>query len=620
LTLPAALQDDNTLLIATLALAQQIARFLEVDPRAPIAEIARKHRVSRPYVYELVERILLALERLASAAPGRSPRTPVPSQNPRVDDLAFTNEVLRFRLDHPGAASMGETGHRSYAPVFRRFVLGLVDRWPTERSREDLARALDVPLDTLNDWIEQDRKHLTPPVPDRPAVSVPQDASPTVVEVADLFARWHGSLRDFLREARRRLRLTPGQVVRVLRLLGLVPTRRRTPPPRYRGSTHRLHPGAMLVTDGKTLDIELTASGTRVTRDWQAVVDQTTGCHTGLAIRAHEDARGVEQAFSHSVTFMAGKRPEGLLHDGKPPYQDAHLREHVSPTLMVPASPGRGENKAILEGTFGRFEQQVGTIRLDDTNRDSLVTSATHEVVRAWSSAVNHAPHPDLDGKSRAQVFHAACPGRDQAARDARFLRKLKERHENPPRAPVQAASRALVDDAFDRWGFSDKDPDRALRRYLSGHSPAALRRAIAVFASRKARNRVGAPHAHRYFTRLVQTSQEEVDLELEAVELLALNRRCAQVWTAHQEADLATMREQIRDPHPLALAIAERAADAGLPVETAFWDPVLRELLRGAPALLEPVRGFLVRLYEAPVERRRSLLDQLASLEVGLN
>lgn len=620
LTLSAALEDDSTLLVAILALGQQVARFLEVEPSVPIADVARKHRVSRPYVYDLVTRIVAALEPLAEATCGRPTRPLVPPSEPRHDDLVFANEALRFRLAHPGAVSMRETGHRTYAPVFRRFILGLVDRWPADRPREDLARAVDVPLDTLNDWIELEQKGLTPPVPDRPAISVPRDASQAVVDIADLFARWHGSLRDFLREASGRFRLHPGQIVRVLRLLRLVPVRRPAPLPRFRGSTEALHPGALLVTDGKTLDIDLTASGTRDTRTWQAVVDQTTACHTGSAIRTHEDAQGVAQAFSQSLGFMGGHHPVGVLHDGKPVYQDADLREHLAPTLLVPATPARGQNKAILEGAFGRFEQQVGTIRLDDTDRDSLITSAVREVVRAWTSAVNHTPHADLDGKSRAQALHDACPSPEQADRDARFIRRLKQRHENPPRPPVLAASRALVDDAFERWDFSAKDPDGALRRYLSTFSPDALRRAMAVFASRRALKRIRPAFAHRYFTRLVQSFQDEVELELQAVELLALNRRCAQVWTAAEQADLVAMREQLRDPIELAQRIAERAALAGLPVETAFWDPILRDQLRAAPELLEPVRRFLIRLFEAPVDRRLSLLDQLAAMEVGLN
>jgi hypothetical protein len=34
---------------------------------------------------------------------------------------------------------------------------------------------------------------------------------------------------------------------------------------------------------------------------------------------------------------------------------------------MIPATPGRGENKAGMEGEFGKFEQAVGMIYLSQT-------------------------------------------------------------------------------------------------------------------------------------------------------------------------------------------------------------------------------------------------------------
>jgi hypothetical protein len=53
--------------------------------------------------------------------------------------------------------------------------------------------------------------------------------------------------------------------------------------------------------------------------------------------------------------------------------------------------------------------------------------------------------------------------------------------------------------------------------------------------------------------------------------------------------------------------------------VAAAFWTAELLALLRNARHLLEPVRRFLIRLYEAPPDRRLLLLDRLAALQVGL-
>lgn len=72
-------------------------------------------------------------------------------------------------------------------------------------------------------------------------------------------------------------------------------------------------------------------------------------------------------------------------------------------------------------------------------------------------------------------------------------------------------------------------------------------------------------------------------------------------------------------DPQTLACLLAESAAWGGLPVEGAFWTERLLELLERAQHIIEPLRRFLVRLYEAPPERRLSFLDRIAALQCGI-
>ncbi len=51
------------------------------------------------------------------------------------------------------------------------------------------------------------------------------------------------------------------------------------------------------------------------------------------------------------------KKPNKLVRN------DRELREHIEKTTkMIPASPGTPENKAVIEGEFGKFEQAVGTL------------------------------------------------------------------------------------------------------------------------------------------------------------------------------------------------------------------------------------------------------------------
>jgi len=137
------------------------------------------------------------------------------------------------------------------------------------------------------------------------------------------------------------------------------------------------------------------------------MVDQTTACDTASVVTNEECAAGVAEAFRTSLISLGGVAPEGLLHDNKPCHDDQQLRRYVHEhgTTMIPATPSRPENKAILEGAFGLFEQRVGTIRLDDTSPRTLLTSAVEEVLRAYTAATNSVPRIGLDGASRLQVL-----------------------------------------------------------------------------------------------------------------------------------------------------------------------------------------------------------------------
>ncbi|SMC73077.1 hypothetical protein SAMN02746065_108144 [Desulfocicer vacuolatum DSM 3385] len=65
--------------------------------------------------------------------------------------------------------------------------------------------------------------------------------------------------------------------------------------------------------------------------------------------------------------------PEALLHDNKPIHNDQQLRKAIEPEMtMIRATPNRPENKAVIEGEFGKFEQAVANINLDDSTSEKL--------------------------------------------------------------------------------------------------------------------------------------------------------------------------------------------------------------------------------------------------------
>jgi hypothetical protein len=646
-TLAPPIRENKALLAALVVIGRAAAAEIGAGPTDTVRALACTAGVQRTYVYQVLDRVVAALVRVASASAGRPRRGQAePPAPPAPSPSGLTLAVLRYRLEHPGAVTSVSDGRSVYSPAFRRFVVEQRDAWP-HLSLEAFAHAVEVPLDTLRDWIEADRRGLTPPPPPLPPPPrLPEDPSPLVVEIAERFACWEGSTRAFLADAAARLGIARAIIRRVLVLLGLIlPPRPRHLPrrPRYRGETERLSPGAVLVTDGKEVIVRLEASGAEERRTLQAMVDQATACLTGLAVSATENAAAAAEAYRASVAFLGGRAPRAVLHDGKPIYEERAFVEALAPAMPLAATPGRGENKAVIEpsrarpslregrderatpraeseieGFFGRFEREFGALRLDDTSRETLITSAVREAVRAYAAGSDHAARAELGGRSRMAYLRAFVPSTEQRERDRRFLETLRARHARPRRARVHLESQRFLDEAFTRHAcLAGKDARGALRQHLAHREPEAVRRALALFAAKVERGAVEADLAHRYLAALVKGCQGELDLQRCEAELLDLAASQGHRWTAALEEELRRLSELA--PLPRARELAARAAADGLPVAGAFWTRHLLACVREHPALGAALRQFLVRLHEAPEERRLALLDQLAAEENGL-
>jgi len=134
------------------------------------------------------------------------------------------------------------------------------------------------------------------------------EATEIVHQIVARFEKWEGSTRNFLSYTATELGLRPQQIKRVLQIVKMLSRpKRRTY--RDRGSTEKLAPGTMLVTDGKELRVHLTGSDEPLTMNWQAMVDQTTGTDTGFAITPNENAAGIQQALDAALSFMGGQAP-----------------------------------------------------------------------------------------------------------------------------------------------------------------------------------------------------------------------------------------------------------------------------------------------------------------------
>lgn len=134
-----------------------------------------------------------------------------------------------------------------------------------------------------------------------PALS--DGASSAACQIAEDYSVWPGSLRDFLKHEAARLKVGPTAIRRVLVILGMIAVRSGKGP-RYRGATEQCLPGAILVTDGKTVQAACTGTGEIKEYNWQGIIDQATTCHTAVVVTETECAAGVRQAFDASCALL----------------------------------------------------------------------------------------------------------------------------------------------------------------------------------------------------------------------------------------------------------------------------------------------------------------------------
>ena len=401
-------RNDKLSVVALHKVVQELALYQGLFVEGSLSRICAVAGINRTQVYERKKQLEEALSRLELAGPGR------PASLPDSDTTALEKQgwqlckqVLRFRLDHPGALVLHAGGHATYSDGFIRFILDLHDT--REGSSEQFCEQVEIPYQTLRSWGKRDRGQpyevhlpLLHPI-------LADGASNAARKIAEDYSVWEGSLRDFLKYEAARVQLGPTAIRRVLVILGMLAVRSGKGP-RYRGATEQCLAGAILVTDGKTVQAVCTGTGEIKDYNWQGMIDQATTCHTAVVVTETECAAGIRQAFDASCKLL-GRPPLALVHDNKPIHDDLALREHVEKTtIMIPATLGRGENKAGMEGEFGKFEQAVGTIYLDDSSDDRLKKTAVSEVLRAYTAGLNHAGRFEFSGKSRESVLRETCP------------------------------------------------------------------------------------------------------------------------------------------------------------------------------------------------------------------
>ena len=289
MTLQEHCKKDKLTIIAMYALLCDCADGGSLVLEGSLSGICRQAEVNRTQIYERKAQLWEALAEIELAGPGRPGKlgpSPVTGANP--PGYALREQVLRYRLAHPGAmVSHAGGGGTRYSDGFRRFILDLADT--REGELGPFCHWAEIPYPTLVSWQRCDRAQPYTPQPLRAVAQLPRSATAECRTMVEDYARWDGSLREFLSYEAKRLRLAPNAIRRVLAITGMISSKPHKAP-RYRGSTERCEPGAILVTDGKALEVVSTASGEISHYNWQGIVDQATACHTAVVITDNECA------------------------------------------------------------------------------------------------------------------------------------------------------------------------------------------------------------------------------------------------------------------------------------------------------------------------------------------
>ena len=612
---------------AVLLVARELAPALAAD--WSVAAILGATGAARSQAYAMQPRVVEACQTLERPA-GRPTRD-------GEDDARFqvACRVRDFLAEHPGAVT-GRGERRTYADPFRCFVLDLAA--PTGPAAaltvEQLADATGVPLGTLKDWRrmpEPPADETTPAHREEPPAEEPPAGRevelrelaghPQVATLLDAWQRWEGpDFSAFCRHAREHLRLPWGDtfISRLLQAAGLRDPRRRkrSRPTWNRDTFRRLFPGAQWLGDGTTLAIRI--NGRWETFNLQATIDVDSNAVVGIHVGDAEDEHAVRTAFEHGE-ITTGAPPIAITLDGKPCNHTESLAESLDPTVVVPATPARGQAKASLEGAFGLFAQNAPPLIVHGDDQRELARSILALVMTTWFWARNGRPRRRLGGLSPADHYRNAAPSpaEMQAAKDwAAELRRRHERFLETRRRRADRARREILREALQRLGIDD--PGDRLATDLARYGINAILNGIATFnAKQDLGTLTGIDDPGRYLAGIIRNLDARDELECTAQRLLELRLR-------HRDLCLAPLHERVRHVHETVeppeqpRALLDLALDASRLIDFRFYARATADALeRLSPTAACDLYPHLVRRVAASFrvepERRETLIYTLA-------
>lgn len=624
-------------------LALTIFRRLGLAPAVSASDVVRRLGVARSFAYERVAQLRALLE-CDGASAAAEPAAPRDAGAP----LRIENAVLRYRLEHPGCWLSG--GRTVYSDDLRAFVLVLAQGGVGEgMTQEEFAEACGIPLTTLKPWWAAQRATPPPPPPTSaapaaqpapagatqpaapgaspaasPAVGAPSAAADAtagftlqMLRVIAEWDRWCGSFDAFVRQHLPTLGIHQGKesVSQLLHLAAARKLSRHEPPaPSNRGSTFIPPPGVQWSSDGKEVTVLVGDEPFIVT--WQPMVDVGSAATVGSAMRPAEDTAGVIASFTEGVKTTSAA-PAALLLDNKAPNKSAALLAALpAGTFLMHGTLGRGQSKATIEGSFGLFAQDLGSVTavVDVASPQRIALSVADAVTRAYAAGRNRRPRRK-DGKTPCELYLTADPSSEQVAAAIAKIRAIKDRidrRDEYEAARHDPAVRATLEDAFTRFGFTE---DGNVMASLATLPLAAVQAAVAIYAAKRSTGSLPAGAGLRYFAGIARHCQHERELRIFEQELVALLENEQVSVATHLQRQAAALAPL--DLAPRLGAIVREILITGAPIPRVFWSRRLEtEAASAAPHLRAPLRRWLCnrvhRFFRATKLARQQLVELL--------
>jgi hypothetical protein len=588
---------SSNVIAGLLLAAKTLLDKLELPhPRA--AQILQATSAGRTRAYEYKSDILNHIEKLTRPA-GRPPRAVLPAVN---TDL-LSRKVLRFVMDHPGCVSHRGTERQRYSDDFRDFLLGL---WEKEQANMDLStftRATEVPLGTFKDWVRAVRPRNAEAVAEDQTNSVVNEyagdekslvTSTHLETILAEWRTWRGDFVAFCDHLKKHLRIPHGRtlIANILEQLGeRHPQRRqgRSPDEKaLRGAFETFFPGAQWTGDGSPITVTL--DGQQFTFNLELMVDTDSAALVGASLRDEEDSAAVTTAFADGVQ-TTGASPLSLLLDLRSCNHTAEVNHALDDTLNIPATKGRAQNKAHVEGGFGLFQQTAPALEITAESPREQARQLLLLVFQTWARTLNHKPRPVRNGQSRVQQYQSAAPTPQQVAQAKAALeerlRRQKEALETN-KARTDPVTRQLLEEAFARLDLAD--PTGNISAAIARYPLDAILTGISTFEGKREANTLPNRADARYLLGIVHNVSHQHEGWLISEALIKARLQAQDLLLRGLQRARHDMVQTINKPGEIMPALLENALDTDRRLDRLFWLQSVADIMRAQPIELRDV------------------------------